>query len=703
MPNRKTGPTIAINAGAPPPANGATNSSSSASRSPLPSFWRHFLNNPKSVSSENIITVGSSGRRNRSAANPGSARTLPGDSSPHRPHLKSGLSHTSLGKNSTEVNQRASPHAAPLPSSDSQAIPPAADEALKHHRDDFLARKHAFSGRVFGVSLVESLSVASAEVIVQSELVSFGRIPTVVAKCGAYLKANALETSGIFRIAGNSKRIKELQYIFSSPPDYGMKFNGFDHYSVHDVASLLRRFLNNLEEPLIPLGLYEKFREPLQKRPRILKYMTSKDVSHPNSKPDTPEMRTQTTTTSGNAKLDSDKKESTTLNEPHIFNETLIVDDEKAIDGDNDSEEEAQLAEKRAKKKISRKKKLARDIRSAIKEYEELLGMLTNDFKQLTIYLFDLLSLFSRQSQFNLMTSRNLAAIFQPSILSHPQHDMDPKEYELSRFVVEFLIEYAYKLLPHLLKLARKEQQENISKHSSISIKPLNIANGTAGSIVVSNEKDKVVSVSHITNSEQQGGKENILNEEQVASTKLTETGSVIPNDLNSRSNNLTVPYIRRPHSRSIGSSAVPPDVIASNKRRSKLFPRLRNNGILSDAGENTATEGEYDDGADDEYGDINLSQPNNRSSIFGKMNRSVSGNSSKSGSAMRPISMILTGGLDDFKLQRPKSPLRNDKYLSSSSNREEEEEDENNLTKPRKRESWFQRFRSPSHSSYKH
>ena len=49
----------------------------------------------------------------------------------------------------------------------------------------------------------------------------------------------------------------------------------------------------------------------------------------------------------------------------------------------------------------------------------------------------------------NLMSSRNLAAIFQPSILLHPQHDMDPEEYALSQAVVEFLIQYAYKLLPN--------------------------------------------------------------------------------------------------------------------------------------------------------------------------------------------------------------------------------------------------------------
>lgn len=39
------------------------------------------------------------------------------------------------------------------------------------------------------------------------------------------------------------------------------------------------------------------------------------------------------------------------------------------------------------------------------------------------------------------MTSQNLAAIFQPGLLSHPQHDMAPAEYRLSQDVIVFLIE----------------------------------------------------------------------------------------------------------------------------------------------------------------------------------------------------------------------------------------------------------------------
>lgn len=39
------------------------------------------------------------------------------------------------------------------------------------------------------------------------------------------------------------------------------------------------------------------------------------------------------------------------------------------------------------------------------------------------------------------MTTHNLAAIFQPGILSHPQHDMSPQDYRLSQDVLIFLID----------------------------------------------------------------------------------------------------------------------------------------------------------------------------------------------------------------------------------------------------------------------
>ena len=100
-------------------------------------------------------------------------------------------------------------------------------------------------------------------------------------------------------------------------------------------------------------------------------------------------------------------------------------------------------------KEIKNYKKLTNEIHSAIDEYKLLVNALPVASKQLLFYILDLLAMVQNHSKENLMSSRNLAAIFQPSILSHPSHDLDPIEYALSQSVVEFLIQYAYKLLPN--------------------------------------------------------------------------------------------------------------------------------------------------------------------------------------------------------------------------------------------------------------
>jgi len=56
------------------------------------------------------------------------------------------------------------------------------------------------------------------------------------------------------------------------------------------------------------------------------------------------------------------------------------------------------------------------------------------------LYGLDLLSVFARKSDKNLMNPANLAVIFRPAILSHPDHEMLPKEHQLSQNVLEFLI-----------------------------------------------------------------------------------------------------------------------------------------------------------------------------------------------------------------------------------------------------------------------
>lgn len=73
----------------------------------------------------------------------------------------------------------------------------------------------------------------------------------------------ATDVEGIFRLAGAERRIKELQSLFNSPEKYGKNLD-WSGYTVHDAANILRRYLNQLPEPIIPLDFYERFRAPLR-------------------------------------------------------------------------------------------------------------------------------------------------------------------------------------------------------------------------------------------------------------------------------------------------------------------------------------------------------------------------------------------------------------------------------------------------------
>lgn len=128
---------------------------------------------------------------------------------------------------------------------------------------------------------------------------------------------------------------------------------------------MLRRYLNHLPEPIVPLDLYERFREPLYGK-------TYEAVG------------------------DSDA--------PQLF--PADFDEEKVI-----------------------------------RTYQQLITELPPLNRQLLLYLLDLLAVFASKADENRMGSQNLAAIFQPGMLSHPNHAMVPQEYQLNQCVVIFLIQ----------------------------------------------------------------------------------------------------------------------------------------------------------------------------------------------------------------------------------------------------------------------
>ncbi|KAF9525630.1 Rho GTPase activation protein, partial [Crepidotus variabilis] len=205
---------------------------------------------------------------------------------------------------------------------------------------------------VFEKTLRESLKYASVQISTANangDLYVWGYIPVVVAKCGLYLKENATEVQGTFRINGSTRRMRDLQAAFESPPRYGKSLDWRqEQYTTHDVASVFRRYLTQMPEPVIPYDMYHLFRDALAKRP---------------------------------------------------FNQD-----------------------------------------EAIATYKSLIRKMPKPNQYLLLYVLDLLSVFARKSDKNLMTATNLAVIFRPGLISHPQHEMSPQEHALSQKVLEFLI-----------------------------------------------------------------------------------------------------------------------------------------------------------------------------------------------------------------------------------------------------------------------
>ncbi|KAB8338760.1 hypothetical protein FH972_021705 [Carpinus fangiana] len=208
---------------------------------------------------------------------------------------------------------------------------------------------------IFGVPLQTSIKYANVAISLIDENgqpFTYGYVPIVVAKCGVFLKEKGAE-----------RRIKELQASFNSPERYGKGLD-WTGYTVHDAANILRRYFNQLPEPIVPLGFYDRFRNPLRN---------------------------------------------------HQSQAVGEQDHQEPTEGDFNHDE-------------------------AIKIYQNLITELPPLNRQLLLYILDLLAVFASKSETNRMTAPNLAAIFQPGILSHPDHDMAPKEYRLSQDVLIFLI-----------------------------------------------------------------------------------------------------------------------------------------------------------------------------------------------------------------------------------------------------------------------
>ncbi|XP_068553707.1 rho GTPase-activating protein 36 isoform X1 [Anas acuta] len=81
------------------------------------------------------------------------------------------------------------------------------------------------------------------------------QVPRIVDRCCKHIETYGLQTVGIFRVGSSKKRVQQLREEF----DHGLDVFLDEHQSVHDVAALLKEFLRDMSDSLIPRELYAAF------------------------------------------------------------------------------------------------------------------------------------------------------------------------------------------------------------------------------------------------------------------------------------------------------------------------------------------------------------------------------------------------------------------------------------------------------------
>uniref|UniRef100_A0A8C0XYT9 GEM-interacting protein n=1 Tax=Castor canadensis TaxID=51338 RepID=A0A8C0XYT9_CASCN len=80
-------------------------------------------------------------------------------------------------------------------------------------------------------------------------------VPFVVTKCTAEIEHRALGVQGIYRVSGSRVRVERLCQAFEN----GRALVELSGNSPHDVTSVLKRFLQELTDPVVPFHFYDAF------------------------------------------------------------------------------------------------------------------------------------------------------------------------------------------------------------------------------------------------------------------------------------------------------------------------------------------------------------------------------------------------------------------------------------------------------------
>ncbi|XP_030639206.1 rho GTPase-activating protein 24 [Chanos chanos] len=118
---------------------------------------------------------------------------------------------------------------------------------LSHSAYRKIKRVLSFRRRVFGQRLEET--------VLYERRYGDHMAPLVVEQCVDFIREHGLLEVGLFRQPGQATLVKELQEAF----DAGEKPSFDSSTDVHTVASLLKLYLRELPEPLVPFSCYQEF------------------------------------------------------------------------------------------------------------------------------------------------------------------------------------------------------------------------------------------------------------------------------------------------------------------------------------------------------------------------------------------------------------------------------------------------------------
>lgn len=116
------------------------------------------------------------------------------------------------------------------------------------------------STAVFGVPIDEAMNRNGVE----------GILPDVLTSSLAFLESSALESEGLFRIPGNMATIHKYKIFFDNG-DY-VDVSGADY---HSIAGLVKLYLRELPQPIIPVTMYSAFLDILKNEDEAVQNDTS--------------------------------------------------------------------------------------------------------------------------------------------------------------------------------------------------------------------------------------------------------------------------------------------------------------------------------------------------------------------------------------------------------------------------------------------